>query len=286
MRTRTLADRVSMGLESAPLSGTDDAGSAATRDRMGPCQRIASLFRGGGRCPGRVWPLAMGCRARTSHGAVPSRGLCPARERHPALSGGVKPVVERSPARKCVHATGRLPRLPHGLSALCSAGAVPGIRGQRRSCPARQCRAPSLACACASGAQADPARTDPLGGCGRSSASPHLDEPLASAICGDPSLGSNPAQDCASSSPTSCHPFSSPLELAGPARPQCLVGTTTTACHYRWRSHLSDDQVTREELATSRSFFNAALSPSLVDQQGGDPVSASHPTCLSSPEVF
>ena len=31
----------------------------------------------------------------------------------------------------------------------------------------------------------------------------------------------------------------SALELAGPARPQCLVGTTATACHRRWCSRFS-----------------------------------------------
>ncbi len=43
----------------------------------------------------------------------------------------------------------------------------------------------------------------------------------------------------ASSSPTSCHPFSSPLELAGSARIQYLVGTSATTCHRRWCSQFS-----------------------------------------------
>jgi hypothetical protein len=48
----------------------------------------------------------------------------------------------------------------------------------------------------------------------------------------------------ASSSPTSRHPFSSPLELAGPSRPQCLVGTTAMACHCRWCSRFSRHKCT------------------------------------------
>jgi hypothetical protein len=48
---RALVNRVSMGLESAPLSGSEHAGSAAARDRMGTRQRMTSLFRGGGRGP-------------------------------------------------------------------------------------------------------------------------------------------------------------------------------------------------------------------------------------------
>ena len=43
---------------------------------------------------------------------------------------------------------GRLPGLPDGLSALCVAGPVPGIRSQRRSGAPRQRRASSLATTC------------------------------------------------------------------------------------------------------------------------------------------
>ncbi|GAC1350363.1 MAG: hypothetical protein NVSMB27_32160 [Ktedonobacteraceae bacterium] len=46
----------------------------------------------------------------------------------------------------------------------------------------RQCRSPSLASACRCGAPAHRSRIDAVGRCGRSSTSPHLDRPLASAI--------------------------------------------------------------------------------------------------------
>jgi hypothetical protein len=75
MWARALANRVSMGLESAPQSGTENAGSAAARDRMGTRERIPSPFHGGGRRSRRVWPLAVGCRIRTSHGTLWGRGL-------------------------------------------------------------------------------------------------------------------------------------------------------------------------------------------------------------------
>jgi hypothetical protein len=41
----------------------------------------------------------------------------------------------------------------------------------------------------------------------------------------------------------------SPLEVAGPARPQCRVRTTAPACHSRWRSRLSGRELSKEELA-------------------------------------
>jgi hypothetical protein len=65
-----------------------------------------------------------------------------------ALSSGSKPVVERSPARKCLRPTGRLSCVSDRLSALCSAGAMPGIGGQRRSGPSCQCRPPSVTSSC------------------------------------------------------------------------------------------------------------------------------------------
>src|SRR6266699_497262 len=78
---------------------------------------------------------------------------------------------------------GRLPGLPDRLSALCAAGAVLGIRGQRRPGASRKSGPPSLAFTCRDFAKAHPARIDALGRCGRSSASPYLDRPLAPAIC-------------------------------------------------------------------------------------------------------
>jgi len=60
---------------------------------------------------------------------------------------------------------------------------------RRGSSPSRECGPSSLAATrtCAGFARAGPARTDPVGGCGWASPSPHLDDPLAQAIRRDPS---------------------------------------------------------------------------------------------------
>ena len=101
-----------------------------------------------------------------------------------------------------------------------------------------------------------------MGGCGRSSASPHLDDPLAQAICRGPCACGHAEEPFPSPSPTTCHAFTSPLELARSARTQCLVGTTAMAHHCRWRSHFSGSQLTKEEAANKRGSFNDVSSPS------------------------
>jgi hypothetical protein len=65
-----------------------------------------------------------------------------------------------------------------------------------------------------------------------------------------------------SPSPTACRALASSLELARPARTQCLVGTTAPACHRSFRSRSSRRQLAREESATERNNFNAMSSPS------------------------
>src|SRR5436190_20484458 len=100
-----------------------------------------------------------------------------------------------------------------------------------------------------------------MGRCGRPRASPHLDDPLAPAICGDPSRGSGTARAFASSTSTACYPFASSLEVAGSSQPHCFVRTAADAYQRRWRSSLSGDEVTKEELLTFRSFFNEVLLP-------------------------
>ena len=72
--------------------------------------------------------MAVGCSVRTSHGAFRGRGLRLAREWEAALSSRGKPLVERSPPRKCVHPACCLSGLPDRLSALFSPGAMPGER--------------------------------------------------------------------------------------------------------------------------------------------------------------
>ena len=205
--------------------------------------------------------MAVGCIVRTSHRTFRGRGLHLAREWEAALPSGGQPMVERSASRECFHTTGCLPGLPDRLSAVFPAGAVPGIRGQRRSGAPRQCRPPSLACTCRCCAKAHPARSDALGRCGRSRASPCLDRPLAPTICGGASPGSNPAGGQASSSSTSCRPFASSLELAGSARTQRLVGTSTGAHHGRWRTCVSRHQLTKEALANTEAFPRPVISP-------------------------
>ena len=64
-----------------------------------------------------------------------------------------------------------------------------------------------------------------------------------------------PSEGVASSPPPACRALASSLELARPARPQCLVGTTAPACHRRWRSRSSRCEVRHEEkLATEQTI--------------------------------
>ncbi len=184
------------------------------------------------------------------------------RERDTALSSRGQPLVKRSPSRERVYPAGCLPRLPDRLSQLCSARAVPRTRGHRQSRSSRQCCSSAPASACRCGANPRRSWADAVGRRGRSSTSPHLDGSLASAIRGDPSFDSHPAAGGASSTPTAGDPFPAPLELAGPARPQCWLGTTAPAGHCRWRSRFSGDAVTPEKPDHQRSLFNGVSDPS------------------------
>jgi hypothetical protein len=74
------------------------------------------------------------------------------------------------------------PFLPDRLPPMCSARAVSGPKSQRQSCSSCQCGPSSLASARLRGAKTCQAWTNALGGCGRASASPYLDDSLASAI--------------------------------------------------------------------------------------------------------
>jgi hypothetical protein len=118
-----------------------------------------------------------------------------------------------------------------GVSVLCAVSCLPLLRcllSASRSCSDR------------SGSR----------GCGWSSASPHLDDPLAPAICRGACTYGNVEGRFSSPSPTACRALASSLELARPARTQCLVGTTATACYHRWRSRSSRHQLAKEESAT------------------------------------
>src|SRR5205807_5833070 len=128
--------------------------------------------------------------------------------------------------------------------------------GQRGSSPSRECGPSSLASTRtgAGFAQAGPARTDPVGGCGWASPSPHLDEPLAQAIRRDPSACRHAAEPFPSPSPTSCGAIASSLKLARSARMQCLVWTTTMAHHRSLRSHFSGNELIKEEQTNGGVF--------------------------------
>ena len=101
-----------------------------------------------------------------------------------------------------------------------------------------------------------------MGRCSWSSASPLLDNPLAPVIGRGACTYGHVAGRFSSPSPTACRALASSLEVARPARTQCLVGTTAPACHRRWRSRSSRRQLAKEESATERNDFNALSSPS------------------------
>src|SRR5438309_5577854 len=102
---------------------------------VGPCQSSSCCLRSFRTLTARVWPVAVGRRVRTSHGAFRGRGLRVARGREAALPSRGQPVVERSASRECLYPASRLPGLPDGLSTLFFARAVSGIRSQRGSSP-------------------------------------------------------------------------------------------------------------------------------------------------------
>jgi hypothetical protein len=100
-----------------------------------------------------------------------------------------------------------LPGLPDRLSALFPAGAVLGERRPKEIGRVGSVRS-AVACLPLPRFRESPSCSDRCGSrrCGRSSASPYLDRPLAPAICGGASLGWVPAGGQASSSSTSCRP--------------------------------------------------------------------------------
>jgi hypothetical protein len=118
VRTRTLANRVSMGVESAASTWTADASCYIARNRVGSRQRSPSCVRGGGKRTARVRSVAVGQTVRSCHGTLRGGDLFSASKWDAALPCRSKPVAERSASRKCLYATGRLRRLPGGLSAL------------------------------------------------------------------------------------------------------------------------------------------------------------------------
>ena len=105
--------------------------------------------------------LPVGCSVRTSHRAFRGRGLHRCREngrlRCPA---GASLWLSEVRQENAFTRAGCLPGLPDRLSALFLAGAVFGIRGQRRSSASGQCCPPSFASPCRGFAKAHHARID------------------------------------------------------------------------------------------------------------------------------
>jgi len=97
-------------------------------EEYGPWQWAAAFGRATGRLGAEAFTLQENGRLRCPAGA--SLWLSEVRQEH---------AFTRA---RC------LPGLPDRLSALCSAGAVPGIRGQRRSGASRKSGPPSLASTC------------------------------------------------------------------------------------------------------------------------------------------
>jgi hypothetical protein len=94
---------------------------------------------------------------------------------------------------------------------------------------------------------------------------------LSQAIRRDPSACRQAAEPFPSSSPTPCCALASSLELAGPARTQCLVGTTPAAHHGGFRSHIPRQQLRQEELAHQDAFSMTGLLPSEPVMRGKNP---------------
>jgi len=126
-------------------------------------------------------------------------------------------------------------------------------RSQRQPGSSGKSGAPSLAWFFVGFAQSTSSRSHPMGGCSRSSASPHVDGSLAQALCrGDPAC-SDP-QERFSASPPTCGAFALPLELGRPARLPRLVGSTPTAHHGGFRSRFSRQQLIKEERVNTTAF--------------------------------
>jgi hypothetical protein len=147
--TRTLADRMSMGVEPATDPWKNGAGRRGTRHPRGHLPKkpllwswlrkthLKSMDRGSG--PQRSGePLG-------ASGQMPlpcqSTGRCSAQLGQASLSGEVR--QENAFTEAC-----RLPGLPDRLSALCSPSTVSSPWGQRPSCSSSQRCSSSLAYAC------------------------------------------------------------------------------------------------------------------------------------------
>ena len=206
--------------------------------------------------------MAVGCIVRTSYRAFRAEAFTLQENGRLRCPAGASLWLSEVRQENAFTRARCLPGLPDRLSAVFPAGAVPGIRGQRRSGAPRQCCPPSLACTCRCCAQAHHARSDAalVDVAGRALRRAWIAR-LPPTICGGASLGSNPAGGQASSSSTPCRPFASSLALAGSARTQRLVGTPTGAHYGGFRTRVSRHQLTKEELANTETFPRPVISP-------------------------
>jgi len=175
VRARTLANRVPMGVEPAPLAWPCDARRRATRaPSWAPPKERPPLCTISEGTPEAYGPWQWAGDAGRARGRDLCHRLHVAREWHPAMSSGVEPVAQRTASRKCLYPTSRLRWLAGRLSAMSAAWAVSGARSPRQPCSSGQRRPPPVARAFSRRASNRRPSSDTLGGCGGTVSSPHL----------------------------------------------------------------------------------------------------------------
>jgi hypothetical protein len=198
-------------------------------------------------------------------GSVPMPSPMPAGWKTPLSSGSQPELRAKYVKRMLLLKRGRLSGLPDRLSALCEAQntvwrkAAKGDRARRVSAVRRLLPPPAPVPLERKPIQLGPIRwVDVAGRALRRSWITRLPP----AICRGACTYGHVKGRFSSPSPTACRALASELPLARPARTQCLVGTTATACHRSFRSRSPRRQRAREESATERNDFNALSSPS------------------------
>src|SRR5947209_1030726 len=236
-----------MGMEPAPLPGTDDAGRPGARHPRGPLPK----------------KLLLSSSRKNPHRKSMARGNGPPRSDEPRdVSGQRTRVLQEDGKLRC----------PAGASlwlsevrqenaftearpstwptrrivspVLCESSvwreAAKGDRARRVSAVRRLLPPPAPVPVERKPVLLGPIRwVDVAGRALRRTA----DDPLAQPIRRDPSACRHAAVPFPSPSPTTCGAIASPLELARSARMQCLVGTTPPAHHCCWRSHIPRQQL-------------------------------------------
>jgi hypothetical protein len=253
----TVASGLSMGVEPATLTGTDDARGEDTRDRVGTCQGSSSLSRARGKPASAVWALAAGSGIWTCRRAAhePIRSSCKKTERcagKPGASLWLSEVrQENAFTQRAVYVASQMdcPHCP--LREQCLGRNAKGNRARRISAVRRLLPSPSSV-------EQDPHLleairwVDVAGRALRRTWIAHWRRKSRR----NPSPGRNSRKNLPSTSSSSLDPFSSSLELARPACTQRLVGTTPAACHCRRGSRFSCSQLTQEEAARHPKLFS------------------------------